>query len=452
MPYYGLVAAIYGDGVPVRLANDRFEQFQTSLKRHQFNMRYAMAVERRSGLLQSFQAGIVANGGGRANCSVALTMAGATSAASIYYFPKSDIAATAIASRAIDCGSARGYGAIETVTATELMVDEIAAELGLDPIEFRLRNVLKTGMKTTQGAVPDGIQRGEAVLQKARAHALWTEPFRSQDGLRRRASGQILRGRLRCDPASLRHRSRSKFCEDRDRPGREHRAVAHRHGDRHGYFLGPGRRVRALARTPGRSRRPRGHRLARAARRNKRRSAHDQPERAGSSGREPALDPGLCVSASSASNSSYYFTHTTREAARIVFLHGLWPAALAIWGEAGRSLRPSPRARAGAMACSRLPKADHWPLARLAAEAHARGLVTGATVHAFNRWQWAEADFDWLTALCCACRWTGCRALAPWRWRVRPMLSLLDRRAVFFPPTAQQQRHGVGYNGDRRPR
>jgi CO/xanthine dehydrogenase Mo-binding subunit len=43
---------------------------------------------------------------------------------------------------------------------------------------------------------------------------------------------------------------------------------------------------------------------------------------------------------SSASNSSYYFSHTTREAARVVYLHGLWPAALAIWGrDAGAALR-----------------------------------------------------------------------------------------------------------------
>jgi CO/xanthine dehydrogenase Mo-binding subunit len=33
------------------------------------------------------------------------------------------------------------------------------------------------------------------------------------------------------------------------------------------------------------------------------------------------------------------------------------------------------------------------PLAQLASEAHARGLVVGAAVHAFNRWQWAEAGF-----------------------------------------------------------
>ena len=100
---------------------------------------------------------------------------GATSLGSAYYFPKTDVTATAIASRAVDAGSARGYGALETMTATELMIDEIADELGLDPIEFRLRNVLKTGMRNTQGAVPTGALRAEAVLEQAKAHALWRE-------------------------------------------------------------------------------------------------------------------------------------------------------------------------------------------------------------------------------------------------------------------------------------
>src|SRR4029077_15724401 len=49
MPYYGLLAAVYGDGRPVRLANDRFDQFQAGLKRHQFSMGYTVAVERRTG-------------------------------------------------------------------------------------------------------------------------------------------------------------------------------------------------------------------------------------------------------------------------------------------------------------------------------------------------------------------------------------------------------------------
>jgi len=36
----------------LRLANDRFDQFQAGLKRHQFSMRYRVGIERRTGLLQ----------------------------------------------------------------------------------------------------------------------------------------------------------------------------------------------------------------------------------------------------------------------------------------------------------------------------------------------------------------------------------------------------------------
>lgn len=168
VPYYGLVAALYGDGNPVRFANDRFEHFQTSLKRHSFKMRYEVAVDRKTGLFQTLRTDFEANGGGRANFSPSVAMVGATAAQSIYYFPKSDLTTTAIYSRAIDAGSARGYGTLQSMNATEMAVDEIAELLGLDPIELRLKNVLKPGMKNTQGAIPAGAVRADEVLEKAR--------------------------------------------------------------------------------------------------------------------------------------------------------------------------------------------------------------------------------------------------------------------------------------------
>src|SRR3546814_9220492 len=149
-------------------------QFQTSLTRHAFNMHYRIGVDRKTGLMQAFQGHLEANGGGRANFSPSVAMVGATAAQSIYYFPKNDLTAIAIASRAIDAGSARGYGTLQSMAATEMMIDEIAAALQLDPIEFRLRNVLKSGMKNTQCAVPAGAVRADEILQKAAAHPLWT--------------------------------------------------------------------------------------------------------------------------------------------------------------------------------------------------------------------------------------------------------------------------------------
>ena len=392
-PYYGLVAAIYGDGVPIRLANDRFEQFQTSLKRHQFDMHYAMAVDRKTGLMQTFQANIIANGGGRANCSVDLTMAGATQAQSIYYFAKSDIAATAIASRAVDCGAARGFGAIETITATELMVDEIAGELGLDPIEFRLRNVMKTGMRTTQGAIPDGIARGEAVLQRAKAHPLWTERSARKSAYEAAHPGKYYGvGFAACHrrfgiglEASF---AKVELAADGTI------SLAHTAAE-----IGTGTssaQAVACARWLGRP----ADRVELAV--------TDWPElpvetSAGSLdvdeseqnrlAANPRWTPNLAT-ASSGSNSSYYFTHTTREAARLVFQHGLWPAALTIWGKSGNSSAPAIESARWSEGALTAPGMRGLGVRELAAQAHASGFVTGATVHAFNRWRWAEADFE----------------------------------------------------------
>jgi CO/xanthine dehydrogenase Mo-binding subunit len=303
-----------------------FEQFQTGLKRHQFSVGYTAAVDRRTGLLQSFRANIVANGGGRANCSVVLTMAGATSAQSVYYFPKSDVAATAIASRAIDCGAARGYGALETLTATELMIDEIAAELGLDPIEFRLRNVLKTGMKTTQGAIPLGTQRAEAVLEKSRAHALWVGRGARKQAYDAAHPGKYYGVGFGCIQRRFGTGAEASLAKVELAPD-GHIKLTHS-GTEIGTGASSGQAV-ACARWLGRP----ADSLDMAVTQwvdlpvetsgdPDTMSQADQDRLA----KNPRWSP-VYASASSASNSSYYFSHVTREAARIVFLHGLWPAA-----------------------------------------------------------------------------------------------------------------------------
>jgi CO/xanthine dehydrogenase Mo-binding subunit len=452
MPYYGVIAALYGDGRPVRLANDRFDQFQAGLKRHQFGMRYTIAVERKTGLMQSFQANIVANGGGRANCSVALTMVGATSVQSVYYFPKSDVAATAIASRALDCGSARGYGAVETMTATELMVDEIADELRIDPIDFRLRNVLKTGMRNAQGAIALGTQRAEAVLQQARTHPLWTGRAARKQAYDATHPGKYYGVGFGSIQRRFGDGAEAVLAKVELAP--DGRIALSHSGTEIGTGASSGQAV-ACVRWLGRpadaldmavtdwpdlpvetSGDP--HAMSQA----------EQDRLA----KNPRWSPAF-ASASSASNSSYYFTHVTQEAARMIYLHGLWPAAVAIWGgraAQAREMTPEDaRWRNGSLT---VEGREPLPLARLAQEAHARGLVVGAAVHGFNRWQWAEAEFvvdgvpirapvDALSV-----RYGDGASAAKQALSTTPnRYQVLDRRAVFFPPV-QNNNAMVGYN------
>jgi CO/xanthine dehydrogenase Mo-binding subunit len=88
----------------------------------------------------------------------------------------------------------------------------------------------------------------------------------------------------------------------------------------------------------------------------------------------------------------------------------------------------------------------------LAQEAHARGLVVGATVHGFNRWQWTEADFDVvggpvrLAVDGLSLRYGDGAAAAKQALASTPnRYHVLDRRTASFPPTRNNNAM-VGYN------
>ncbi|MBC7210810.1 MAG: inner membrane CreD family protein, partial [Pseudomonas sp.] len=171
--FYAAVAALYGAGVPIRLANDRYEQFQSGIKRHPFDIRYQLAVDKKDMSFKIFRADMSVDGGGRINYSPSVAAVGATAAQSIYYMPQNDLSVTAYHSRGVEAGSMRGYGTLQSMAATEMMVDEIADRLGVDAIELRRKNALKSGMKNTQGAVPAGALRLHEILDKAAAHDWW---------------------------------------------------------------------------------------------------------------------------------------------------------------------------------------------------------------------------------------------------------------------------------------
>ena len=103
--YYCVLAGLYGDGQPVRLANDRFEQFQIGIKRHAFWMKDTLVADRKTGKFKIFKAEFKNDGGGRAGVSMNVGNAGAKSAQSFYYFPKSDVTTAALASRAPEAGA-----------------------------------------------------------------------------------------------------------------------------------------------------------------------------------------------------------------------------------------------------------------------------------------------------------------------------------------------------------
>src|SRR5215472_206451 len=77
--------------------------------------------------------------------------------------------------RGVTAGSMRGYGTLQTMTALEALVDEIATALPLDPIEFRRRNALKPGGRTITGTPYIVSVRTQEVLDKLENHPIWRD-------------------------------------------------------------------------------------------------------------------------------------------------------------------------------------------------------------------------------------------------------------------------------------
>ena len=242
MPLYIALAAMFFPDRPVRLANNRYEQFQSGIKRHAFKMHSRIGIDRTTGRIRAFVADHVLDGGGLANFSASVADVAATAAISIYDIPKVDVTTVAIHSRGVTAGSMRGYGTLQTMTALEVLIDEAAQALRLDPIAFRSRNALPTNGKTMTGNPLVGITRTNEVLDKLQPASDLARAGSRENGraTKSRNPGRD-RGGLR--DQGLRHRRATARCHgSRFRRGPDHDSLrCGRNGDRRRHRAGQSR-------------------------------------------------------------------------------------------------------------------------------------------------------------------------------------------------------------------
>jgi CO/xanthine dehydrogenase Mo-binding subunit len=426
-PLYVALAAMFLPGRPVRLAYDRYQQFQAGIKRHAFKMHTQIGVDRASGRIVAFAADHVLDGGGLANFSGTVAKVAAQAAIGVYGIPRVDITTVALHTRGVTAGSMRGYGTLQTMTALEALVDEMCAALPLDPIDFRRRNALKTGGRTLSGNQYSVSIRTPEILDKLEKHPIWQqradEKARAQAGTlvgtgvacatkNYGSGGDSSLAAVEIDPDG-RIAIRCEGCEMGNGIGTAvaNRVAAHLGGvaDEVALMQVDGFGPLALV-TSGDC------------------YTMDQKTQ-DAAARNPRWVPAIS-SATFASIGAYIMTHAAAEAARVVFRFGLWPAALELWGIAPTD-----------------PKAKEWQAARwkdgqlvmpglaplalpaVAAKAHARNGVTGAMAHCFDRWAWAQATFP-----ISGPAWTAdIDALAVRRGAGK--FVRVDRSNVKFPPT-----------------
>jgi len=394
-PLYVALAAVFFPNRPVRLANNRFEQFQLGIKRHAFKIRTRIGVDRATGKMVGFAADHALDGGGLANFSAQVATVGANAALGIYYVPKVDVTTYAFHSRGVTAGSMRGYGTLQTMTALEVLVDEICTALSLD--KLKKHPIWKERAEQKARGQQGGILVGTGIACATKDYG--TGGDGTLASIEIAPDGRIT---IHCDYVEM------------------GTGIGTALANRVAVHLGSVADEIALAQvdtfgplalvTSGDS------------------YTMDQKTQ-DAAARNPRWVPAIST-ASTASIGAHVGTHAAAEAARIIFRFGLWPAALELWGIAPNDPKASQwetaRWKDGELVVPGLPP---LALAAVAAKTHARNGVTGAMAHGFNRWAWSQATFA-LNGQA----WTAdIDALAVQRGAGKYVR--IDRSNVKFPPT-----------------
>jgi xanthine dehydrogenase molybdenum-binding subunit len=102
--------------------------------------------------------------------------------------PNSRVKTYAMYTNNVPCGAFRGFGVTQSTFAMESQMDQLAEALGMDPLEFRRKNILAVGKKTLAGheliescGLPQALELVAAEIPK--------HPFVAVEGNKRRAWG-----------------------------------------------------------------------------------------------------------------------------------------------------------------------------------------------------------------------------------------------------------------------
>ena len=153
-------------GRPVKGVFSREEEFTASTTRHPIAMEYRTGVTR-AGRIVARKVRLVLDGG--AYCSWSETTLGKACilSAGPYRIENLHAEALAVYTNKTMTGAMRGFGAPQVCFAYESHMDEIAAALGIDPLEIRLLNAFEEGSVSPTGQVLHSVALRESLVRAA---------------------------------------------------------------------------------------------------------------------------------------------------------------------------------------------------------------------------------------------------------------------------------------------
>jgi CO/xanthine dehydrogenase Mo-binding subunit len=166
-------------GRPVKVVLDRTEEFVT-LNRHPSVIRVRVGA-RRDGTLVAKELDCWVDTGAYADCGPGVATKLGYAGVGPYRIPNVRVDALAVYTNLPPNGAYRGYGAMQSIWASERTMDVLAERLDMSPLELRRKNLLRDGDVFATGEVMHDVQF-ERCLQAA-ADAVEYERDRRGKGL-----------------------------------------------------------------------------------------------------------------------------------------------------------------------------------------------------------------------------------------------------------------------------
>jgi xanthine dehydrogenase molybdenum-binding subunit len=195
-------------GKPVKIEYSREEDFSGTEARQTYVATGKIGVKK-DGTITALQEKLVVDGGAyftRNSTTTMLNMCGFTG---LYRCPSVAAEADCVYTNVPTTGGIRGYGNSEATCVLEQLIDRAAKEIGMDPIQLRLKNIKRAGDPDNKG-LPMETCTLEELIKLGAEKTGWAEKRRreKQKGTKRYGIGMAIMMDLSgSHPAAIQHRN-----------------------------------------------------------------------------------------------------------------------------------------------------------------------------------------------------------------------------------------------------
>lgn len=166
------LACLNSGGRPVKMCWEREESFQAGYKRHSAHMNYRLGAKS-DGTLSGLHCRLYYDTGAYAHLGGEVLELGMEHAGGPYSIPDTLIEGWCVYTNNPIGGAMRSFGVAQVTFAIESLMDRLAKKAGLDPLEVRLKNILRKGDTNCSGVKSFYSNGMEGCLKKLKSHPLW---------------------------------------------------------------------------------------------------------------------------------------------------------------------------------------------------------------------------------------------------------------------------------------